>query len=410
MKILMANKYFYEKGGPEKVVFDTARLLERRGHQVIYFSMKHPLNLPSLYEKYFVSNVDYDTGGPIAKLRAGLRILYSFEAAKKMSRLIEKERPDIAHLHNIQHQISPSIVYALKKFNVPIVMTLHDYKLVCASYLMLREDACELCKDNKYYYCFLKRCFKGSALKSLLATAEMILHHKVMRVYELIDLFLSPSMFLKNKIEEMGFKGKIEYLPNFIEAKDIIPQFDWRENSIIYFGRLSPWKGILTLIEAVKCIPNVLLKIIGDGPLRDAIISKIEKEKISNVRLIGHKGRKDLEDEIKRCRGVVVPSEWYENNPRVILEAFALGKPVIGSRIGGIPELVKDGMTGLLFEPKNVKGLRNRIEELLSGGDRIIEMGKNARKMVEDDFNEDKHYGSLINIYDQVIMKKSRGG
>lgn len=403
MRILFANKFFYLKGGSEHVFFDTAQYLEDKGHEIVSFSMRHPHNLRSANDRYFVSNIDYGSSGFKDKIKASLNVLYSFEAKKKIERLIKEQRPDIAHLHNIHHQISPSVLTSLKKFKIPVVLTLHDYKMVCPSYSMIsNKKTCEACRDGMYYHCFLKRCNKGSRMKSLLNTIEMYLHHKILHIYETVDIFVSPSMFLKNKLREMGFKGNIAYLPNFIKSEEIIPRYDWDEKSIVYFGRLSMEKGLFDLIEAVKDIKGITLKIIGEGPLEKEIKDKINIEKIDNVILLGYKKGEGLSDEIRKSMFVILPSTCFENNPRSIIEAFSLGKPVIGSRIGGIPELVKDNQTGLTFEAGDSDDLRLKIECLINSPDRIMEMGRNARVFVEKAFNAEKHYQGLMEIYNKI--------
>lgn len=403
MKILFANKFFYLKGGSERVFFDTAQYLEDRGHEILSFSMRHPRNLRSAYDRYFVSNVDYGSRGLRDKIKASLNVLYSFEAKKKIERLINEQRPDIAHLHNIHHQISPSVLTNLKKFKIPVVLTLHDYKMVCPSYSMIsNEKTCEACRDGTYYHCFLKRCNKGSWIKSLLNTIEMYLHHKILHIYKSVDIFISPSMFLKNKLKEMGFVGNIAYLPNFIKSEKIIPKYDWDEKSIVYFGRLSREKGLFDLIGAVKDIKGITLKIIGEGPLEKEIKNRIDMEKIDNVILLGYKKEEGLKDEIRKSMFVILPSTCFENNPRSVIEAFSLGKPVIGSNIGGIPELVKDNQTGLTFEAGDSDDLRLKIEYLMNNPGKTMEMGRNARVFVEKELNAERHYQGLMEIYNKI--------
>jgi glycosyltransferase involved in cell wall biosynthesis len=407
MKVLLVNKYFFLKGGAEASFFDTANLLEKMGHKAMFFSMQHPHNLSSTYGKYFVSNIDYGFNGFRNKISAASRLLYSFEAKKKIERLIKEEKPDIAHLHNIHHQISPSVLSSLKKFKIPIVLTLHDYKMVCPSYSMIcNGETCVACRDGAYYRCFLKRCNKDSRIKSLLSTVEMYLHHKILHIYKLVDIFISPSRFLKNKLEEMGFTGDIVYLPNFIRLEEITPVYNWDERSIVYFGRLSNEKGLFDLIDAVKDIRGITLKIIGDGPLEGEIKSRIDIEGIDNVILLGYKRGEGLKNEIRKSMFVILPSTCFENNPMSIIEAFALGKPVIGSRIGGIPELVRDDVTGLSFEAGNPEDLRIKIRYLINNLGKAVEMGKNARLFVEKEFAAKNHYQGLIKIYNQVVNHK----
>ncbi len=404
MKILLVNKFFYRKGGAEISFFDTANLLQKKRHKVKFFAMKHPDNLSSAYEKYFVSEVDYEAERSLFdKIKAGGRLLYSFEAKKKINELINNERPDIAHLNNIHHQISPSILHTLRDWNLPVVMSLRDYKLVCPAYTMLAKGKpCEKCKSGKYYWCLINRCSKNSYLKSLLNAMEMYLHHKILHIYDLVDVFISPSKFLKEKIKEMGFKGKVVYLPNFVNIDEYKPSYSWQTKSIVYFGRLSREKGLFTLLEAAKRL-KLQLKIIGDGPLRE----EIEKTAEENTYPLGYLPPHSLKKEIKNSMAVVIPSEWYENNPRSISEAFALGKPVIGSRIGGIPELIDNGKTGLLFEPGNVDDLAAKISYLIKNKDQVRYMGELARKKAEQKYNSEKHYEKLMEIY-QLALKNHK--
>jgi glycosyltransferase involved in cell wall biosynthesis len=211
---------------------------------------------------------------------------------------------------------------------------------------------------------------------------------------------------LKNKLEEMGFTGDIVYLPNFIRLEEITPVYNWDERSIVYFGRLSNEKGLFDLIDAVKDIRGITLKIIGDGPLEGEIKSRIDIEGIDNVILLGYKRGEGLKNEIRKSMFVILPSTCFENNPMSIIEAFALGKPVIGSRIGGIPELVRDDVTGLSFEAGNPEDLRIKIRYLINNLGKAVEMGKNARLFVEKEFAAKNHYQGLIKIYNQVVNHK----
>jgi glycosyltransferase involved in cell wall biosynthesis len=403
MRVLQVNKFFYLKGGSERYMFNVSDLLKTEGNDVVFLSMRHSANLFTDDDCYFVSNVDYEKKGIKNKINVSLKLIYSFDAAKKIERLIKDKKPDVAHLNNVYHQISPSIIHSLKKHNIPIVMTLHDYKMVCASYVMLAKgEVCQACGGGRYYNCFLKKCVKQSRGKSLLCAVEMYLHHDVFRIYDLVNIFIAPSEFLKNKFLEMGFKKEIVRLPYFVHTERYVPQYKWRENSIVYFGRISREKGIVTLMEAVKGM-DVKLKIIGDGPMMEVLKAKARSGEYNNVYFLGYKGDRDLKDEIKRSMFVVVPSEWYENYPFSIIESFSLGKAVVGARIGGIPELVKDGVRGLTFEPRNADDLRLKIQYLRNNSAIIEEMGRKARVFVEEELNAPGHYQRLMKIYNRVL-------
>jgi len=408
MKILLINKFLYPKGGDAISTLATGKLLESKGHKTIFWGMEHSLNPDYPRKDYFVSYIDFNK--PIdflQQFKAISTIFYSLDAKRKIEELIKIERPDIVHLNNFAHQISPSILDMCRKYKVPTVMTMRDYKLVCPSYTLFSDGKpCERCKNGKYYWCLLKRCTKDSYAKSFLNTLEMYLHHKILHIYNKIDTFISPSRFFMNKVKEMGFKGNFFHLPNFIDIKDYEPEYNSGDKTICYFGRISKEKGLFTLIKAVKNL-KVKLKIIGEGPLEESLKSKVESERIDNVDFLGYKKGEELKEEIRKSMFVVLPSEWYENNPRTVIEAFALGKPVIGSRIGGIPELVQDEKMGLTFEPGNAKDLRDKIEDLINNPKKISEMGKNAREFVEKELNSEKHYKQLMEIYREAVIKHS---
>jgi len=404
MKILLINKFLYPKGGAPKSTLATGELLHKKGHQVSFWGMSHPDNPDYPHKNLFVNYVDLVNGGGLGKqLKTALNVLYSFEAKNKIRKLIEADRPDIVHLNNFAHQISPSILDVFHDFNIPTVMTMHDYKLVCPAYTMLNKDqVCEKCKGGKFHHCFINECTHDSRVKSFVNMLEMYLHHKILHIYDKIDVFISPSIFLRDKLKEMGFKHKIEYLPNFIHLDSFQPQYKWNDNCIVYFGRLSNEKGLFTLMEAVKDI-NVKLKIIGDGPIRAQLENKAATGKISNVVFTGYRKGQDLKRDIQNATATITPSQWYENNPRTIIESFALGKPVIGARIGGIPELVIDGKTGYTFAPGNSRDLCNKIKSLLDSPDKIEQMGRNARVLVEKKYNTELHYKCLMKIYNDAI-------
>jgi glycosyltransferase involved in cell wall biosynthesis len=406
MKILLINKFLYPRGGDAICTLDTGKLLRAHGHEVVFWGMDHPDNPDYPHKDLFVDNIDFQNGGGAKKqLVTAMNILYSFEAKHKVQKLIETMRPDVVHLNNFAHQISPSVLDAIKRFNIPVVMTMHDYKLVCPAYSMLLDGKpCERCKNGKYYHCFLNRCTKGSRAKSLINTIEMYLHHQILHIYDKLDMLISPSRFLRDKCHEMGLKREIVHLPNFVPVVDCQPQYEWTEKAITYVGRLSVEKGVHTLIEAMKGL-DIRLKIIGEGPLRTELEAKVRNEKIDNVTFLGYRTGDELKNEIKNSIAGVLSSECYENNPRSVIEAFALGKPVIGARIGGIPELVRDNETGWTFEAGNAADLRAKIEILLATpNETIVKMGKTARADIEQHFNPDVHYEKLMAIYTQAIQ------
>jgi glycosyltransferase involved in cell wall biosynthesis len=407
MKVILINKFLYPKGGDAISTITTGNLLASRGHEVFFWGMDHPDNPPYSLRNFFVSYVDYDSSkGIIDKVKSSINILYSFEARKKISLLLKKIKPDIIHLNNFAHQISPSILHSIKEYNIPTVMTMHDYKLVCPSYsLYSNGKTCEKCQFGRYYNCIINRCTKSSVVKSLVNVAEMYLHHNILRIYDKIDIYISPSQFMKEKIKSMGFHGDVEYLPNCVDLNLFQAEYGWQENSIVYLGRLSQEKGVGTLIEAMKGLTNIRLKIIGDGPMKCDLHKKAHSEEISNIEFLGYKTGRLLHDEMRKSMFTVISSECFENNPRSVIEAFALGKPVVGARIGGIPELISDWETGLTYKSGDMKDLNQKIQIMLNYPDMIQAMGKKARDYVDNELNSNVHYKRLMQVYERALKK-----
>ncbi len=404
MKVLLINKYLYPRGGDAVSTITTGEILKKKGHEVMFWGMSHPENPDYETSKYFVDHIDYGASNSLAdQISIAGKLLYSLEAKKKLKQLLQVFKPDIVHLNNFAHQISPSILHVLNSAGIPSVMTMRDYKMVCPSYAMLADGyPCQKCEQRQFSWCYKQKCVKGSRAKSALNTVEMYLHHNVLNIYKHINCYISPSHFLKDKVKEMGFPFPVEHIFNCVNPDNYTPSYDSKSMDIVFFGRLSHEKGLLTLIDAVKGL-DITLKIIGDGPQRAELDQYITNNALNNVKLLGHKKGGELFDLVKRSLFVVVPSEWYENNPRSVIEAFALGKPVIGSNIGGIPELVKEGVTGLLYEMGDTSSLREKIIWFLNNRSAIPDMGRMGRQFVDDELNQSVYYDKLIKVYEKVI-------
>jgi glycosyltransferase involved in cell wall biosynthesis len=407
MKVLMCNKFLFENGGPERYILELSRMLEQHGSQVVYFAMQHPDNIKTEYSRYFVCQVSLtnpDEASLLEKMKAGFRIIYSTEAKKNMGRLLTEQKPDLAHLHNIYHQISPSILPVLHQKGIPVVMSLHDYKVICPNYkLMTRGEVCEKCNSSRYYQAVLHKCVKDSFSASLLNCVEMYTH-KFLKLYEKnVDLFISPSLFMREKLSEFGFdKSKIAYLPPWIKEIKLTPSY-FSEDYFLYFGRINREKGLQTLIRAMEKIKEGQLLVAGQGEESGKLQRYVNENGIDNVKFMGFMERGKLNELIRSSRFVVLPSEWYENSPSTVYESFALGKPVIGSRIGGIPELIEDGINGFLFEPKNVDELAEKIKYLYRHPLLAEKMGIAAREKVEEKYSEEEYYKKLLGLYDSLI-------
>ncbi len=402
----MINKFFYRKGGSEAYMFDLIDLLKKNNQQVIEFSMHDEKNQPSPYANYFIKNIDFNKReGFLKDFTKALHLIYSFEARNKLEALIKKEKPDIAHLHNFNFQLTPSILGVLKKYKIPVVWTMHDYHLICPNYsLFTQGQICERCKVHKYYNCYKYKCIKNNRAMSFLAMLEMYLHKLVLRSYKKINLFISPSQFLKNKINE-GWQvetDKIKQLYNFVDLAKFKPNFEAGEG-LLYVGRLSREKGLITLLKAMQALPEITLNIVGTGPQKQEILQFIADNNLNNINLLGYKTGEELYDLIRQTRFVVLPSIWYENNPISVLESFALAKPVIGSDLGGIPELVKNGQTGYLFAPGDYKDLESKIKAVYSDLETSQKLGKNAREFVEKMASPEAHLAQILEIYKGLI-------
>jgi glycosyltransferase involved in cell wall biosynthesis len=411
VKILLVNNFYYNRGGDCTYLFSLKKLLEEKGHKVIVFSMHHPLNFKSQYSKYFVSHIDYAEESKKMSISSGFRVLfrsiYSAEARKKMEKLIKDEKPDIVHLNNIRHHLTPSILYPMKSSNIPVVWTLHDYQLICPNISFLAAGkVCERCKKRKYFWPAISRCKKGSFLASTMAAIEHSFQI-ITKVYGCVDAFICPTDFLKNKYEEYGFyEQKLTVLNHFIDS-DSDSMNAGAGDYVLYIGRLSEEKGLITLIDAVAKEGSCKLKIVGNGSFRDKLSEYVELKHLKErVELVGYKTRIEVMEIIKKCKFLVIPSEWYEVSGLVILEAYACGKPVIGSRIGGIPENIQDGETGYLFEPGNSDELCEKISYMTKNHDKVQEMGEAAKKYINHKFNSEKHYSRLMDIYRKVLERK----
>lgn len=409
MKILMVDKYFFIKGGAERYFFELKSILERHGHEVVPFAMQHPDNFSSEWNEHFVSNVEFNGHRPLQKLAQAPkivgRVLYSFEAKAAITKLIERVKPDVAHLHMIDHQLSPSILHALARYDIPVLQTCHQYKLVCPSYrlLVMRENRlCEKCVTGNFHHAVLERCHKDSVAASALIAFESYLH-KWMKVYDLIHLFHVPSRFLGAKLRASGIvDSRIWHQFYTIKLEDY-PYSDIFEDYFVYYGRLSEEKGILTLLQAMQKVSRSKLIIIGSGP-QEAVLKKFAATRgLKNVVFAGLKSGAELTRLVSHAKFVVVPSEWYDNSPLVIYESFSMGRPVLATTLGGMPELIEDGVNGRLCAPKDAANLGDMINALLNAGvAELRAMGKAARATAEREFDPDVHYQKVFAVYRQL--------
>lgn len=404
MKVLQINKFYYLKGGAEKHFLDLIDLLSESGVEVPVFSMQDKKNLATPYAKYFADPVNLEK----FSVKDSLKYFRNWDAIKKLRWLIKEQRPDIAHLHNIAHQLTPAIIHVLKENNIPVIQTLHDYKLICPNYRLFTQNSiCYRCRGKKYYNSFKHRCIDGRAAKSFLAMCEMYYNDSWHKYYELVDLFIAPSRFMRDICVSFGIpKDKIIVLNNFIDGRAYRPAGarDRAGDYLLYFGRLAYEKGVGTIIEAIaQANRSAKLKIVGSGPEEKNYPALIKKYKLGRrVELVGPKYGRELQDIIRRARAVIVPSLWNENWPFSVLEAMALGKVVIGSSVGGIPEMLSGGKRGLLFEPGDSRSLADLIDSVYDNA--YPEMGVAARAGIGQ-YDPGNYLRSLNKIYQGLIKK-----
>ncbi len=409
MKILQINRFHYIAGGASRYFFEISKVLESHGHEIAFFSMQDPRNYKSRWSKYFVDNISFEK----VNLKNGVKniftMIYSFEARRKISDLLDAFNPDIAHIINIYHHISPSILLELKKRNIPIVHTVADYHLISPHHnnLFHGGNICEVSKIHKFYNTIIHKCVKNSYLASFAEALEQYLHYLFGFYIKNIDYFIAPSEFLVQKLIEYNIpKDKIVLLPYFIDYRKFFPDYS-RGDYILFFGRLYPEKGLLFLLEVIKHLPSVKLKIVGYGPEGEKLSDKARKDKLENVEIISKFiSDKNLKGLITKSAFVVLPSQSYEIFGISILEAFASGKPVIASRMGALPEVVKDGFNGYLFEPRNIEDCALKINKLWNNRILCNKMGRNARNFVMRNYEPEKHYKKLLSVYKYCLSSR----
>ncbi|HNW55791.1 MAG TPA: glycosyltransferase [bacterium] len=400
MRILQVNKFNYPRGGADKYFLELTEKLIANGHQVAKFCMKDQRNLPDDNSRYWPSNINFEKPNIIDKVKAPLRIVYSLESKICFYQMIKKFKPDIIHAHNIYHQLSPSIIDAAREAGVPVIMTLHDYKLVCPNYQMLNHGRpCEKCLDGNFWHCFRERCFKNSLSQSFLVSLESSIH-KMRRTYDRgIKLFVAPSQFLADKCQQAAWsEEKIRVINNPIGE---LPSGERQpQNYFLYSGRLSQEKGIEVLLHGLA-ETKYRLKIAGSGPLEANLRQLVSQLGIdSQVEFLGFQNNRQLASLIDGAIALVAPSIWYENMPLSVLEALGRGCPVVASKIGGLPEVVNDGINGWLFEPNNSDLLAVALTKAMEADQQTVSQ-KAKQSVVGLDWPS--HLAEIEKLYQEVI-------
>ena len=369
MKILIVNKFLYPNGGSETYIFKLGDQFAQMGHEVQYFGMEHENRIVGNNVESYTSNVDFHTG-KIQKLLYPFRIIYSWEARRKIRKVLDDFKPDIVHLNNFNFQLTPSILYEIRSYRketgrkVKVVFTAHDSQLVCPNHLMQqygRLERCSKCVGGSPWNCARYKCIHGSFVKSLLGSCEAWIYRRF-RTYRLIDLTICPSRFLAEKLETCPeLKGKIIVMHNFVDEMSTLQVADREQNSyVLYFGRFSKEKGIETLLKVCEKLSDIPFVFAGNGPLENQVNT------IRNIENKGFQTGQALQKLIINASFSVFPSECNENCPLSVMESLAYGTPVVGSRTGGVPELIEEEKNGLLFSSGNVQELSDKIRYLWS--------------------------------------------
>lgn len=394
----MINKFLHPNGGSETYIFKLGECLKEYGNEVQYFGMEHENRCVGNNVGAYTSNMDFHGGSKLSKITYPVKTIYSIEARKKIRKVLDDFQPDVCHLNNFNYQLTPSIILEINKWRkenrktCKIVFTAHDYNLVCPNHMLnnpLTHENCESCLGGHFKNCIKGKCIHSSTAKSIVGTAEAYFWN-AKGVYKYIDKIVCCSKFMKRIMDSNPlFAKKTVVVHNFVD--DLKYEYKEKENYVLYFGRFSEEKGIRTLLEVCKELPEVKFVFAGSGAFEDEI------RKVPNIECVGFKSGKELHDLISKAKFSVYPSEWYENCPFSVMESIMFATPVIASKIGGLPELVQDGVNGILFEYKNKNDLKNKISELWNDDKKSAELSENCKKTKFLDV--DKYYHILVNVY-----------
>jgi len=385
MKILLCHNQYQQQGGEDQVFLAEKKLLE-----------SYPENTVNL----FIVNND-KIKNLFSKISVTLSLSYSIKQKKKLSQILKNNRPDVVHVHNFFPLLSPSIYDACMELNIPVVQTLHNYRIICPSALLMKNNLiCEKCINGTPYNAALYRCYRDSIIGSLVVARMVNKHRKQETWNNKVTRFIALTDFAKGKFVEAGIsENKIIIKPNFIDERLMNKEFNNNERKgALFVGRLSNEKGILTLLKAWQQI-DLKINIAGDGPLFKQLINKAT----NNINFLGNIDKTSVLKEMERAEFLIMPSECYEGFPMVLVEAFSQGLPVIASRLGGMKEIVEDRITGLLFDPTNTNDLAAKVNWLKKHPKFCKKMGLNARKIYEEQYTAKKNYKMLTAIYQECI-------
>jgi glycosyltransferase involved in cell wall biosynthesis len=399
MRVIMANTFHHRRGGDSTYALSLTQLLESDGHQVIPLAMRHPDNLPSRWDRWFIPWVDYRQHQANRQRLHQLRhFAFTPTAKRSINSLIRQTQPDILHLQNIHHHLTPSIIEPARRASVPVVWTLHDYELICPNGLLFRNGRpCLDCKGHQYFKAVQHRCKRDNLALSTMAAVENTLHH-LARVRDKVDRFLCPSNFLRNTLIDFGFAPeKVFHQPNFVRAPPLAhrPRKGW-----LFAGRLTAEKGLRTILSVAKQLPDHPLTICGTGPLEAEV--RAAAQEMPHIKFVGHLSFPELQERLQTAAVIAVPSRWYENFPYAVLEAQTAGAAVVASRLGGISEQIEDGVDGMLLDPTDEPQWAVTIAQLLNEPAKAAALGINGHARVQNSLSAQGHLDNIKKHYDDV--------
>lgn len=402
MKILMVNKFLYPRGGSESYMLYLGEHLKKLGHEIEYFGMYDENNTVGNSIGKYTQNMDFHSKG-LARFLYPFKIIYSREAKKKIMQVIDDFKPDIVHMNNINFQLTPSIIYGIKKKGIPLVQTVHDYQMICPNHLLYNFDKntpCEKCVKGSHINCIKNKCIHGSGVKSILGVIEAKLY-SLLKTYKKVDLFVCPSNFLENKLLSAKgyYTGKTKTIHNFID-KEKFSNTDRKEDSyIVFIGRLSKEKGIEYIAKTAKLLPDYTFVIAGSGPDEGML------KDIDNVKLAGFVTGNELTELMGNAKVLLLPSVCYENCPLSILEAHSMGVPVVTMNSGGMAELVKDGVTGTLVNEPTPECIASKIKETIENEEYYQTLRENCKNESDNILSVESYCDILIGEYEKLVAR-----
>ena len=402
MKILMVNKFLYPRGGSESYMLYLAEHLTKLGHQVEFFGMYDENNTVGNSAGLYTQNMDFHSKG-IARFLYPFKIIYSFEAKKKIMQVIDDFKPDIVHMNNINFQLTPSIIYGIKKKGIPLVQTVHDYQMICPNHLLYNFDKntpCEKCVNGSHVSCIKNKCIHGSLVKSIIGVIEAKLY-SWLKTYKKVDLFVCPSNFLEKKLlsAKEYYKGKTKTIHNFIDKEKFANTASKEDSYIVFVGRLSKEKGIENIAGAAKLLPEYTFAVAGSGPDEEVL------KGISNINLAGFLTGDKLYELMGNAKVLLLPSVCYENCPLSILEAHSMGIPVVTMNSGGMAELVKDGVTGTLVNDPTPEGIALKLKETIQNEDYYKAIKENCKNERDNILSVETYCDILSKEYEKLAKR-----